>query len=477
MVGRQSLASDEDWRDFRARLVKSELVAAINNTDPVGQCNGGWAYESPLIEKGSVLLSIPKTCFSFNQQYFHKAIILIIRHSDNGDLGLILNRPTSLTTQDIDLVASDLPQDQFLRLLGLARGSEPWQVCFGGDCQGISVLWPGIVGTTRSEVGQVAHFCLHMVDGLASFSELIMRGVYLIDVCLARILVAIGIAKKEDFMVLAGFCGWGPGQLQSELDRGGSWTMVAVDRTSLLKALGSQPKTGDGTQQWEQLFKTSTGKDPGSAQNAADDAVLRHWIDCWQLLTREVGSLQHSSTSGSTMVMKGSILRCSATAWLLGKPPQLPLDPQVFGGLCPAQYLHKAVLVLFDRNNEGSTLLLLNGPKIGQMRDGSGEISFGGMSNPAADDITGETGLIFQVPGGYIWGYIHLPAGALEQYMQLGAMVISDATLQDIMAVSEERRWEVAGGTIDSLKDVEIAALADAQRRKWYKTYLGVNLE
>jgi len=476
VVGRQNAGSDEDWRDFRARLVKSELVAATSKTDPVAQSNGGWAYESPLIETGSVLLSTPTSCFSFNQQYFHKAIILIIRHSDSGDVGLILNRPTSLTTQDVDLVASDLPQDQFLRWLGFVRGSEPWQVCFGGDCQGISALWPGIVQTKRGEVGQVVHFCLHMVDGLASCSELVMRGVYLIDTCLARFLVAIGGAKKDDFMVLAGFCGWGPGQLQSELDRGGSWTMVAVDRMSLLTALGSQPKTGDGTQQWEQLFKTSTRKDPGSAQNAADDAVLRHWIDCWRLLRSEVGSLRHSSTSASTTV-KGSILRCSATAWLLGRPPQLPLEPEAVGGLRPAQYLHRAVLVLLDYNNEGSTLLLLNGPKIGQMRDGSGEISFGGMSNPAVDDVTSATGLIFQVPGGYIWGCIHLPAGALEQYMQFGAMVMSDATLQDIMAVSEERRWEVAGGTIDSLKDVEIAALADAQRKKWYRTYLGVDLD
>eukprot|EP00966_Prymnesium_polylepis_P018371 422951-Prymnesium_polylepis.2 len=52
-------ADDEmDWREMRARLVAQEQQADVPTT-------GGYVYESPLIEQGTVLLGGTKQDFGF----------------------------------------------------------------------------------------------------------------------------------------------------------------------------------------------------------------------------------------------------------------------------------------------------------------------------------------------------------------------------------------------------------------------------
>lgn len=72
---------EEDWRAFRARLVAMERAGAgpaAGTAGPraagVAEVGASWAYESPLIEQGSVLLGGSKHLvgFGLNQQYFHK---------------------------------------------------------------------------------------------------------------------------------------------------------------------------------------------------------------------------------------------------------------------------------------------------------------------------------------------------------------------------------------------------------------------
>ena len=62
--------ADADWRDFRARLVKQEQGGGA---DGGGAEEQGWAYTTPLIEQGSLLLAATSDHFALNQQYFHKA--------------------------------------------------------------------------------------------------------------------------------------------------------------------------------------------------------------------------------------------------------------------------------------------------------------------------------------------------------------------------------------------------------------------
>lgn len=47
-----------------------------------------WAYSSPVIETGSILMARPGDTFAQRQQYFHKSVVLIIKHDDAGDMGV-----------------------------------------------------------------------------------------------------------------------------------------------------------------------------------------------------------------------------------------------------------------------------------------------------------------------------------------------------------------------------------------------------
>jgi hypothetical protein len=125
---------ERDWRAFRARLVMSEggaVPAATSgkggmgsvttddaNDDDIVDLDGfgalyseetvgshltplnpsQWAYDSgKVIEKGAVILGGVEQDFGFGlrQQYFHKAVILVLDHDENRfTKGIILNRPS-----------------------------------------------------------------------------------------------------------------------------------------------------------------------------------------------------------------------------------------------------------------------------------------------------------------------------------------------------------------------------------------------
>ena len=55
---------NEDWRDFRARLVQQEGGrGSAGGADKADRSTNEWAYESNLIERGSVILSRPQPAF------------------------------------------------------------------------------------------------------------------------------------------------------------------------------------------------------------------------------------------------------------------------------------------------------------------------------------------------------------------------------------------------------------------------------
>ena len=147
---------DEDWRAFRAKLVMSEssfakqaeeeVVVSDDDLDGIGALfqekakpeltisspkfelpegftpldPSQWAYDSGnIIEKGAIILGGAEQDFGFGlrQQYFHKAVILVLDHDENTfTKGIILNRPSE------KMMSDDV------------NGKE-WKVWFGGDVQ------------------------------------------------------------------------------------------------------------------------------------------------------------------------------------------------------------------------------------------------------------------------------------------------------------------------------------------------------
>ena len=119
----------------------------------------------------------------------------------------------------------------------------------------------------------------------------------------AQHLVELGAASRDDFTTFVGYAGWGPGQLQSEVDDG-TWAIASTDRTTLLRELlahrpgseqmasgqphlqtdaepnanraGGGPSTGIGT--WQRLMRRIGRPDivEASANSAADEQLA-----CW----------------------------------------------------------------------------------------------------------------------------------------------------------------------------------------------------
>jgi putative transcriptional regulator len=135
---------------------------------------------------------------------FWRTVVLVIEHTDEGALGLVLNRPSETT------VGESVPQ-----LEGLVDLEE--QLFIGGPVQPSSV----IVLADFEEPGDAA---------LIAFDDIGVLGTG-------------GSAEEQSVAVKAGrafvgHAGWGPGQLDSELERG-DWIL---DRARREDAFTSEPR-------------------------------------------------------------------------------------------------------------------------------------------------------------------------------------------------------------------------------------------
>jgi putative transcriptional regulator len=229
-----------------------------------GQPEQDWAYVTPLIEQGCVLMSLPGERFAYRQQYFHKAVILLVNHRWNFDLGLIINRPTSFVTTQFGIPGP------------------PWRIWYGGDCEGLI--------TSNMKLDNVVHFCLHTIEEFASSSERVIPGVYLMEFRLAQQFVSQGRAQTKDFRLIFGYCGWGNGQLQRELDRGKSWKMASINQriitSELQESACDKVRPDDGIAEWQRFYSLVDSKFPSEVSERAEqlddelgDEMLRQWVN------------------------------------------------------------------------------------------------------------------------------------------------------------------------------------------------------
>ena len=125
---------------------------------------------------------------------FHRTVVLVCAHSDEGALGLVLNRPT-----DLD-VAEAVPD--------LAEVLGPSDVLWtGGPVQPSSIV-------LLAELAEPPEEALMVTGDIG----LVLQGADLEDV--AR---AAGRARA-----FVGYAGWGPGQLEGEME-GGDWIVAPSD--------------------------------------------------------------------------------------------------------------------------------------------------------------------------------------------------------------------------------------------------------
>ena len=149
---------------------------------------------------------------------FSKTIVLITQHGPGGSVGVVVNRPTRTP---LSRAFPSIPEFE----------KRPETLFVGGPVQreAITVL-------LRTEPPPQPAFPIfekvYVAPEMKTLVDLIARG------------------RPEDrFRVYSGYAGWGPGQLQGEVDRG-DWRILPGDADLLF-----QEETGSA---WEALFRRSS---------------------------------------------------------------------------------------------------------------------------------------------------------------------------------------------------------------------------
>ncbi|MFO7746925.1 MAG: YqgE/AlgH family protein [Orrella sp.] len=141
-------------------------------------------------------------------------VIYVCEHSDQGALGLVINRPMDLTIshllQKVDLEAPDA-QESADQIESDSKDSSDFPVFYGGPVQ-----------TDRG-------FVLHKPAG--EFTSSIHLGKSMALTTSKDVLQAVaGGEGPEQILVTLGYAGWGAGQLEQELAQN-AWLSVAAEET------------------------------------------------------------------------------------------------------------------------------------------------------------------------------------------------------------------------------------------------------
>jgi len=161
--------------------------------------------------KGQLLVAGP----SLLDPNFRRTVVLVGEHTDEGALGVVLNRASEATVEDAVPELSALIDDEEL-------------VHVGGPVQPSAI----VVVADFADPEQAGALILDSVGFLPAEVEP----------------DAIGELRRA--RVFAGYAGWGPGQLDEELDEG-SWIVAP--------ALPEDVFTGDPDELWSEVLRRKGG--------------------------------------------------------------------------------------------------------------------------------------------------------------------------------------------------------------------------
>lgn len=170
---------------------------------------------------GKLLIAMP----GMGDPRFEKSVVYLCAHSDDGSMGLIVNKP-----------APGLAMDDLLEQLDIPKGD---------GSRGVSVYFGGPVEHGRG-------FVLHSGDYASTSSTLRVDDRFGMTATLDILQDMASGGGPERRILALGYSGWGPGQLEGEIQRNGWLTcdasheiVFAPDDTSkwaaALKSLGVDP--------------------------------------------------------------------------------------------------------------------------------------------------------------------------------------------------------------------------------------------
>jgi putative transcriptional regulator len=142
---------------------------------------------------------------------FYKGVVLMIKHDDEGAMGLILNRPTENTVAEI------------WKMVGEEDVECPEPIFCGGPVSGPLLALHRLKSAAEMEIVPGIYFAAHK-DKL---QKLVRQ-------------------TTKPFRFFTGYAGWAAGQLEDELTAGG-WLTAKVNKKLIFQA-------ADGL--WEQVTRT-----------------------------------------------------------------------------------------------------------------------------------------------------------------------------------------------------------------------------
>jgi len=157
------------------------------------------APAAPELETPVLLVAMPQVLDPF----FHKSVVLLIHHQEEGSFGFIVNRPTGIKVSEI--------------LAGLEISSEEIDdgaAFFGGPVQpqlGTVIYHSSAEDPLRDESATEIYPGTAMTQQIGDLEHLVQ-------------------ASPESFRLFLGYAGWGEGQLVEEILRN-DWLMAPVDDT------------------------------------------------------------------------------------------------------------------------------------------------------------------------------------------------------------------------------------------------------
>eukprot|EP01025_Chloroclados_australasicus_P014945 TRINITY_DN1707_c0_g1_i1.p2 TRINITY_DN1707_c0_g1~~TRINITY_DN1707_c0_g1_i1.p2 ORF type:complete len:322 (-),score=35.56 TRINITY_DN1707_c0_g1_i1:328-1200(-) len=221
-----SVKVTEDWRNFRARMIRQqqkdekneaiktckENVELMTSQSPDLSKEDMWAHKLQNVEVGSLLIASEDAHLHLGDRVWQQ-VILVVAHNNRGTAGLVLNRPSTLTIGN-----------QGRRIL---------------KSKGISVelcnVFPDHAIYMGGYEAQHVMQAIHNNPNIAGSQELI-SGVYIGDyeTFPAVYTAALNGYNTQNVKFFAGFEMWSAEQLKSEL-ADGFWICAACSNNVILK--------------------------------------------------------------------------------------------------------------------------------------------------------------------------------------------------------------------------------------------------
>ena len=156
---------------------------------------------------------------------FHRAVILLVHHDDDGAFGLVINREAEIEFRELCKALNIQwhgAQDKHVLWGGPVQPNTGWLIFRGGDSQ------------------QLAE-AKDLSEGIQFASSL-------------EVLRTVASHPPEQIRFILGYAGWGPGQLEVELSQG-AWLALPIDETTVFNTPFEQ--------MWDQVVR-SLGIDPAT---------------------------------------------------------------------------------------------------------------------------------------------------------------------------------------------------------------------